>query len=482
MCFFYAFDAGNFTLNTCCFQDPEAQSNMTISEQFFPKQNGDLTIMYDVLKAFPENYWAQVTMENHNPLGRLDSWRLNWDWMANEFIFSMKGAYPDIVDANDCINGPQAQQYSGLDFSSVLNCQKRPTIMDLPPQFANDPNLGMVPFCCRNGTILPVGMDESKSKSVFQIQVYKMPPNMNQTAIVAPQNWGISGILNPDYKCGPPIRVTPSEFPSPTGLPVNTTAVASWQVVCNITQSKNAAPKCCVSFSAYFNESIIPCNTCACGCPKNTGQTCSTKAPAMFIPPEAQLVPFDNRTKLALAWAELKHRPVPNPLPCSDNCGVSVNWHVNTDYAKGWTAKVTLFNWEEVNFPEWFLAVEMKKAAPGFEKVYSFNGTLMTNANHSNTIFMQGLPGLEYLMAETNGTKLTDPRVPGKQQSVISFTKTTTQGIKVADGDGFPTKVYFNGEECSLPKIIPINSGYKTSLPSIILVVLTVIVIILFEQ
>ncbi|XP_010670913.1 COBRA-like protein 7 [Beta vulgaris subsp. vulgaris] len=472
--------SGNFTLNTCCSRDPDFKPNMTISDKFLPRQKGDLTIMYDVTKSYEGNYWAQVTMTNHNPLGRLDYWNLNWDWMQDEFIVAMKGAYTDIVDANDCINGPQAAQYPGLDWSTVLNCERRPTIIDLPPQLANDTNLGKIPYCCRNGTILPPGMDESKSVSAFLIQVNKMPPKLNQSLIDPPQNWQIKGILNPTYKCGPPVRVSPSEFPSTSGVPVNATVFASWQVVCNITKPKKAAPKCCVSFSAYFNESIVPCKTCACGCPETTSQTCSTTAPAMFLPPEAQLVPFDNRTKLALAWAQINHRPISNPLPCSDNCGISVNWHVFTDYNKGWSARVTVFNWDETTFADWFVAVEMKNAAAGFEKAYSFNGTLMTDVN--DTIFMQGLEGLNYLMGETNGSKPLDPRVPGKQQSVLSFTKKTTPGIRVAEGDGFPTKLYFNGEECSIPKIFPINSAYKKGPVTVISVLIAVVALIFIEQ
>ncbi|XP_021848388.1 COBRA-like protein 7 isoform X1 [Spinacia oleracea] len=470
---------GNVTLNTCCARDPKFKAKMTITDDFLPRKNGDLTIMYDVTKSYTGSYWAQVTMANHNPLGRLDYWKLSWNWMQGEFIVDMKGAYPDVVDANDCISGPQAAQYTGLDWSTVLNCQRRPTLVDLPPQYANDTLLGKIPYCCRNGTILPQGMDESKSVSAFLMHVNKMPPQMNQSLIDPPQNWQIKGILNPNYKCGPPVRVSPSEFPSPTGLPINTTVFASWQVVCNITKPKNAAPKCCVSFSSYFNDSIVPCKTCACGCPTSTGKTCSTTAPAMFLPPEAQLLPFDNRTKLSVAWARLNHRSIPNPLPCSDNCGVSINWHLFTDFNKGWSARVTIFNWEETVFADWFVAAEMKNAAAGFQKAYSFNGTVMGETN--TTIFMQGIEGLNYLMGETNGTRPIDPRVPGKQQSVLSFTKKLTPGIRVAERDGFPTKFYFNGEECSLPSIIPINSAYKKGPLTIISVLIAALVLVFIQ-
>ncbi|KAL1334884.1 hypothetical protein HN51_063836 [Arachis hypogaea] len=472
---------GKNVSNVCCTKDPKFKTNITIDDEFLPRQDGDLSIMYDVIRTYDSNYWAEVTIANHNPLGRLDNWKLSWDWMNDEFIYSMKGAYPYVVDASDCVFGKQGTFYKELDFANVLNCERRPTIIDLPPTKFNDTDLGKIPFCCRNGTILPPSMDPSKSVSKFQMQVFKMPPALNRSQLSPPQNWKINGTLNPTYKCGPPVRVSPSENPDPSGLPSNKTVMASWQVVCNITKPKGATSKCCVSFSAYYNDSVIPCKTCACGCPSNTARTCSTTAQAMFLPPEALLVPFDNRTAKAVAWADLKHLPVPKPMPCSDNCGVSINWHVYTDYTKGWSARVTLFNWGDTNFADWFAAVQMDKAAAGFEKMYSFNATALDGVNN-NTILMQGLPGLNYLVAEADGANpLNDPRVPGKQQSVISFTKKTTPGIDVAHRDGFPTKVFFNGEECSLPSVYPTSSGFREVLSWKTSIVLSLLLVILMR-
>ncbi|GLU08434.1 hypothetical protein SLE2022_253470 [Rubroshorea leprosula] len=471
---------GTNEMQVCCPINPNFKSNLTGADEFLPRQSGDLTIMYDVIRTYDSNYWAQVTIANHNPLGRLDNWKLSFDWMNDEFIYAMKGAYPYMVDASDCIFGPQGTYYKDLDFANVLNCERRPTIIDLPPTKFNDTTLGQIPSCCRNGTILPPTMDPSKSTSSFQMQVFKMPPDLNRSELSPPQNWNINGTLNPNYKCGPPVRVSPSQFPDPSGLPSNRTAFASWQVVCNITQPKGVSPRCCVSFSAYYNASVIPCRTCACGCPSSMSRTCSETASAMLLPPEALLVPFENRTVMARAWADLKHWSVPDPMPCGDNCGVSINWHVYTDYTRGWSARITLFNWDETAFSDWFAAVEMDKAAPGFEKTYSFNGSLMTDVN--NTIFMQGLPGLNYLVAETDGANPSkDPRVPGKQQTVISFTKKTTPGIKVAEGDGFPTKVFFNGEECALPSMFPKSSGNRKASSTILSVFLAVMAFILMQ-
>lgn len=447
-------------MEVCCTKDPTFKTNITIADEFLPRQSGDLTIMYDVIRTYDTNYLAQVTISNHNPLGRLDNWMLSFDWMRDEFIGSMRGAYPYVLDSSGCVYGPQGSYYKDMDFADVLNCERRPTIIDLPPTKANDSVLGLVPGCCRNGTLLPPSMDQTRSSSVFQMQVYKMPPNLNRSELQPPQNWRINGSLNPGYQCGPPVRVSPSQFGGPNGLSSNSTAFASWQVVCNITQ--RSTPRCCVSFSAYYNDSVVPCKTCACGCTSGAGPaTCSATAPAMLLSPEAVLIPFENRTAMALAWASIKHLPVPNPMPCGDNCGISINWHLYTDYSRGWTARITIFNWEETAFPDWFAAIQMDRAADGFEAMYSFNASLLDGVN--NTIFMEGLPGLNYLVGETEGLDpKKNPRAPGKQQSVISFTKKKTPGINVPAGDEFPSKVFFNGEECSLPPFLPTSSSERS--------------------
>ncbi|CAH9104146.1 unnamed protein product [Cuscuta epithymum] len=444
-------------MSMCCTRDPKYK-NKKLKTKFLPRQKGDLSFTYDVLSAYENKYLAQVTIENNNPLGRLDHWNLTWEWMRNEFINTMRGAFPHVKDPSECIYGPQGQYYMDMDFSTVLNCQPRPVISDLPPSFAQDEKLGKLPDCCRNGTLLPKTMNRTKSKSVFQLEVFKMPPDLNRTALNPPQNWNIVGQLNPTYKCGAPIRVDPSEFPDPMGTAMTTTAVATWQVTCNITRPKAKHAKCCVSFSAYYTDSVVPCNTCACGCSEEKTRRCNPDAPPLPLPAEALLVPFANRTQKALAWAEIKHHKVPMKLPCPDNCGVSINWHVDSDYRTGWTARMTLFNWGDEPFADWFTAVQLRKTGRGFENVYSFNGTRYPSLN--NTIFMQGLPGLNYLVGEVNGTHpATDPRVPGKQQTVISFLKKGLKNINIKKGDGFPSKVIFNGEECALPTHIPKRSS-----------------------
>ncbi|KAG6397827.1 hypothetical protein SASPL_139275 [Salvia splendens] len=438
-------------MHVCCRKDPKFKEKK--KTKYTARTYDDLHFTYDVLKAYENKYLAQVTIDNLHPLGRLDQWNLTWEWMRNEFIYDMRGAFTHRKDPSDCIYGPQGQYYKDFDFSTVMNCQKRPLISDLPPQLDNDDKVGKLPYCCKDGLLLPITMNQTKARAIFQMEVFKLPPDLNRTAINPPQNWKITGRLNPNYKCGPPVRVDPSEFPDPRGIDATESAIASWQVNCNMSRPKPKQNRCCVSYSAFYADGAVPCNTCACGC-EDEPPRCDRNAAALHIPPSALLVPFANRSKKAAAFARINHQKLPRKLPCPDNCGVSINWHVDSDFKTGWTARMTLFNWEEDAFVDWYSALVMKRAFPGFEKSYSFNGSVLDGMN--NTIFMQGLPGLNYLVGEVNGTRPgKDPPVPGKQQSVLSFSKKHIHGLKIARGDGFPTKLYFNGEECALPKVLP---------------------------
>ena len=164
-------------MNMCCRKDPKKKLKKPIkATKFLPRRAGDLTIAYDVLQAFEGKYLAQVTLDNWNPLGRLDNWNLTWEWKRGEFIYSMKGAYTHLKDASGCIFGQAANFYQSLDFSSVLNCERRPIIADLPPEKELDDQIGRLPFCCKNGTLLPPTMNSTKSRAIFQVFVFKIPP------------------------------------------------------------------------------------------------------------------------------------------------------------------------------------------------------------------------------------------------------------------------------------------------------------------
>lgn len=449
-------------MHACCKRDPKFKVTSNKKSKFAVRQNGDLTFTYDVLKSYEGSYEAQVTMDNSSPIGRLDRWNLTWEWMRGEFIYSMKGAYTPRFDTSDCVYGLAGRTLTGFDFTQAMNCEKKPTITDLPLTKANDTKIGKIPYCCKNGSLLPPQMDPSRARSVFQLRVYKLPPDTPPTVLYPPQRWNITGVINARFHCGPPIRVDPTEFPNPNGFDAKVYAIATWQVVCNMTRPEKRKTRCCVSFSAYYSDGAIPCSTCACGCDNIDTDKCNPNKPAMLLPPDALLLPSENRTTKTKAFAKLKKKEIPRKLPCPDNCGVSINWHVNTDHKAGWSARMTLFNWQEAPFVDWFVAVEMKKAYPDYDNVFSFNGTKKIKGI-KNTLFFQSLKDMNYLVEMKNGSKSSEPKIPGKQQSVISFTKKKRPNINIREGDGFPSKVYFNGEECALPRSFP-SSGHRSLL------------------
>ncbi|GFY98683.1 COBRA-like protein-7 precursor [Actinidia rufa] len=89
------------------------------------------------------------------------------------------------------------------------------------------------------------------------------------------------------------------------------------------------------------------------------------------------------------------------------------------------------------DFADWFAAVQLEKAMPGFKEVYSFHGSIIPDG--------------------ANPRK--DPRVPGMQQSDIFFTKKATPGIDVARGTVFLRKCTSMGKNapfllCFLPAFV----------------------------
>jgi hypothetical protein len=67
---------------------------------------------------------------------------------------------------------------------------------------------------------------------------------------------------------------------------------------------------------------------------------------------------------------------------------------------------------------DWFASVVLDDRVYGFQQAYSFNAI----AAGDGTIFMRGKEGFNVLIKESNMSGVDYP-VPGKQQSVLSFTK-----------------------------------------------------------
>lgn len=451
---------GNNTMHTCC-SEPNRNVTLNDEEFFLNPETGNFTIMYDVIQAYPGSYLAHVTLSNDSPIARLDFWNISFTWQENEFITKMMGATTREADREVCMNGIAGKTYSDPDMNNVFCCSVSPEIVDLPIDRTNDTQIGGIEYCCRNGTLWPALLDEKKSKSAFLMNVYKVPPMSSQlNHIIPPGNWRIG---DGRFKCGIPRRIKPTAYLDPYLL-YETTAFKTWQVTCNETENK-PPPKCCVSFSKYTNDSIVPCRTCACGCPASPQPACNASASAMLLPYSAITMHPENRTRQILAWADINHnKNIPNPLPCQDYCGVAINWHIVSNFTGGWSSRMTLFDWSDVTFPDWFAVLQMPGAYQGFQQAYSFNATKMPNMNgtapDNTSVMVTGLQGLNYLMAATN-------RSAGKLQSVFSYTKLTTSGMR--EQDYFPEKVWFNGEECVMPEGFPLSrSGALPTRPGVL--------------
>ncbi|PHU00973.1 COBRA-like protein 11 [Capsicum chinense] len=137
-----------------------------------------------------------------------------------------------------------------LDWADILYMITLPTNLRNPHLFPK------LPASLRNGTLSSPVMNAIEARSIFQMEVFKLPPDINRTALNQPKNWKINDIMNLTYTCGPPVRVDTIGFPDPEGIGI--TIVATWQITCNITRPKPKQAKCCVSVSAYYAESIIP--------------------------------------------------------------------------------------------------------------------------------------------------------------------------------------------------------------------------------
>ncbi|KAJ3676099.1 hypothetical protein LUZ60_003511 [Juncus effusus] len=489
-----SWDCNNMTLynktfenltSTCCVPNPNhmpkeeiISSNITYDRlidpsDYQPRYTGNITISYDVMLTYPGSYLAQVTIENKDKLTRLDGWKLSWKWKRNEFIYGIKGAYTSVTGSSECLFGVQGKYYQGMDFTNVTNCQKSPTFLDLPPWRYNDSDVGRIPFCCRNGTIFPKIVNASAYKSAFQMSVFKMPPDLDRFRLYSPENFTISSTspLSHKYKCGEPVLVNPNEFPDPSGLSLNSTAVASWQVTCNITN--DLARKCCVSFSSYYNKSVIPCSTCACDCPsKINGPPCSKTAPSVLMPQEALLLRYDNRTLKQLQWAEKNHFTLPKPLPCGDYCGVNLNWHIlnETTNKDSYNARLTIINWDNTSYVNWYVAVKMNPIYTAYTDSVGYNVTTVGN----DTIILMGNVNSSYLLGVSNDSH------PGMHPGVITFDQMMRMNLKA--GDGNPVKVYFNGEECAMPESILTDTpswGYKMDTNNILTLFLGLVLLVI---
>ncbi|KAL5789658.1 hypothetical protein ACOSQ2_004546 [Xanthoceras sorbifolium] len=375
-----------------------------------PQSN--ITIKWDLLQSNEARNDVTVSIFNFQSYRHIDEpgWRLSWAWPADEVIWGMWGA--EATEQGNC----SAFQASG---SIPHCCEKRPVIVDLLP---GAPYNQQTKNCCKGGLLTSMSQDPTKSASTFQMNVGGV---INYTGFAMPVNFSL-GV--PGYTCGDPFEVPPSRF-SPDKGRRWTQAFRTWNVTCIYSQfiaSQN--PKCCVSMSAFYNNTIIPCPRCTCQCQDD---------------PTANCIQYGETPPLL----QQKHDPNEEPAQvviCSKHmCPIRIHWHVKQSYTEYWRVKITITNLNVMrNYSQWNMVV-LHPNLQSVTQVFSFNYKPLPQYGTINDTGM--LWGVQYyndmlLQAGKNGNAQTEMLLH-KDPGTFTF----------KEGWAFPRRIMFNGDECVMP-------------------------------
>ncbi|KAK9906215.1 hypothetical protein M0R45_002715 [Rubus argutus] len=136
---------------------------------------------------------------------------------------------------------------------------------------------------------------------------------MAAMTVFPPENFTLEA-PGPGYTCGPAHVVNPSRYPYADGRR-HTQALLSWNVICTYSQFlASETPKCCVSLSSFYSNTLVSCPTCACGCKDNPSSRCAESPNSPDLSPA----------------------PAP-PVQCTRHmCPVRVHWHIKLNYKDYW--------------------------------------------------------------------------------------------------------------------------------------------------
>ncbi|KAJ7299887.1 hypothetical protein O6H91_Y122700 [Diphasiastrum complanatum] len=399
------------------------------AEAFDPLDpNGNITIKWDVMSWTADGY-ATVTMLNYQQYRHIDSpgWTMGWHWAKKEVIWNMQGAQATLQ--GDC---------SKFHGNIPHCCKPDPTIVDLLPgvpysmQSAN---------CCKGGVLSSFAQDPANAAASFQVIVGNSG-NTN-TTVRLPKNITLM-TPGPGYTCGPAKKVKASLFPSPDGRR-HTQALMTWNVTCSYSQFlAQRAPTCCVSFSSFYHDSIVPCRACACNCQPNKTRNALPNqlitGPQCFDPDDAFALPPPSST--GATTTVIRNQPIPPLLYCShDMCPIQIHWHVKVNYVQYWRVKIAITNRHVKNYTLWNLVVQH----PNFNNLtesFSFTYKPLTPYGSINDTAM--FAGMKYY-----NDMLMEAGPNGNVQSEVLLQKDSR--FTLSQGWAFPHRVLFNGDECVLP-------------------------------
>lgn len=298
-------------------------------------------------------------------------------------------------------------------------CKKNPTVVDLLP---GTPYNQQIANCCKGGVLSSWAQDPTNAVSSFQVSVGRAGTT-NRTVKV-PKNFTLNA-PGPGYTCGPGKIVKPTQFITADKRRV-TQALMTWNVTCTYSQFlAQKTPTCCVSLSSFYNDTIVPCPTCSCGCQGNSSSCVNPDSPHLqsVVSGKNSLTPLVQCTR--------------------HMCPIRVHWHVKVNYKEYWRVKVTITNFNyRMNYSEWNLVVQH----PNFDnltQLFSFNYKGLTPYGVINDTAM--LWGIKFY-----NDFLNEAGPSGNVQSELLFRKDKST-FTFEKGWAFPRRIYFNGDNCVMP-------------------------------
>ncbi|KAH0746286.1 hypothetical protein KY285_007943 [Solanum tuberosum] len=330
--------------------------------------NGNITIKWDVMSWTPDGYVAVVTMNNFQMYRHIMSpgWTLGWTWAKKEVIWTM---------IQNKVIAPNSKETSRI------------VARRLP---------------------LFVGQAGTTNKTV------KLPKNFT---LLGP---------GPGYTCSPAKIVPPTKFFT-ADLRRKTQALMTWNVTCTYSQFvAQKHPKCCVSLSTFYNETITSCPSCACGCEN-----------------KHKCIKSDSKL-LSMVGVNTPRKDNAPLLQCTQHmCPVRIHWHVKLNYKEYWRVKITLTNFNyRVNYTQWTLVAQHPNLN-NVTQVFSFDyKPLVPYQSINDTGMFYGMKFYNDLLMEAGPA--------GNVQSEVLLQK-DKDTFTLKQGWAFPRKVYFNGDECMLP-------------------------------
>ncbi|CAL5084895.1 unnamed protein product [Urochloa decumbens] len=350
--------------------------------------NGNITIKWDIISWTPDGDGDDQQLPDV-PSDNVPGWTVGWTWAKKEVIWSMVGA--QATEQGDC------SRFKG---NIPHSCKRTPAVVDLLPGV---PYNQQIANCCRGGVISAYGQDPGAAVAAFQVSVGQAGTT-NRTVKV-PKNFTLLGPDRPFHRLPHPRPHLASKY-----------------------------PPCCVSFSSFYNDTIVPCAKCACGCEHKTCVQGDARRPAMAV-----------TGKHGHAAARGGHRDREAPLlQCTSHmCPVRVHWHVKLNYKEYWRAKIAITNFNyRMNYTQWTLVAQHPNL-DNITEVFSFDYKPVVAYGSINDTAM--FYGLKYF-----NDHLMQAGPYGNVQSEVLMRKDAST-FTFRQGWAFPRKVYFNGDECQMP-------------------------------